>query len=372
MNTQFSKNDQSYMQMALTLAARGKGRTSPNPMVGAVIVNKGQVVGRGFHARVGEAHAEISALREAGELAHGATMYVTLEPCVHVGRTGPCTEAILEAGIERIVGAMEDPNPIVKGKGYERLRKHKIKVDIGCMQKEARRLNEFFVVCHEQRRPFVTIKWAMSLCGRTAHDSGQSRWISNARSREYGHRLRSQHDSVMVGIGTVLSDDPTLNVRLPGYENPQPKKVVIDGDLSIPTQAKLLRDTKETDVILFTTQFAKPEMIKQLEKMGCKVVVIPSRRRIIEMGIVLQELAKLNAISVLIEGGRQIHTSLLTRGLVDKVVAFVSPKIIGGRLMRSPIEDLEIPNIEQSLNLIDVTWQNFDEDLCIEGYLREI
>lgn len=368
----FSKNDQSYMQMALALAAKGRGRTSPNPMVGCVIVNQGNVVGRGFHARFGEAHAEVMALSEAGEQAAGATMYATLEPCAHVGKTPPCVDALIEAGIERVVAAMEDPHEIVKGRGFERLRAAGIKVEVGCLEAEARRLNEFFVVFHEQHRPFVTIKWAMSLCGRTAHDTGESHWISNRLSREYGHRLRSQHDAVMVGIGTVLADDPMLNVRLPNYTGSQPKRVVVDGDLSIPTRARLLRERGSSEIILFTTPLAKPEMIQHFEREGCRVVVIPSRRRLIDMRQLMDELAKMGIQSILVEGGRQIHTSLLTLNLVDKVVAFISPKVIGGMQLRTPVEDLGLSSIKEALTLRDVKWQNFDDDLCIEGYLRDI
>jgi diaminohydroxyphosphoribosylaminopyrimidine deaminase/5-amino-6-(5-phosphoribosylamino)uracil reductase len=367
----FNKTDQSYMQMALTLAARARGRTSPNPMVGAVLVRDGLVVGRGFHPCAGEPHAEIFALREAGDMARGATLYINLEPCAHQGRTPRCVDVLIEAGVARVVAAMRDPNPLVNGKGIARLREQDVQVDVGCLEREARQLNEFFVTRHEQGRPFVTLKWAMSLCGRTAHDSGESRWVSNTMSREQGHRLRSLHDAVMVGIGTVLADNPMLNVRLPNYDGPQPKRVVIDGNLATPTQARLLREREKGEVIIFTTQFAKAERVKEFEKLGCRVIVIPSRRRVINMRKALDELGKLGVLSVLAEGGRQIHTSLLTMSLVDKIVAFVAPKVIGGRLMRSPVEDLELPNLGAALVLRDVKWQNFGDDLCIEGYLRE-
>jgi diaminohydroxyphosphoribosylaminopyrimidine deaminase/5-amino-6-(5-phosphoribosylamino)uracil reductase len=367
----FNKTDQSYMQMALTLAARARGRTSPNPMVGAVLVRDGLVVGRGFHSCAGEPHAEILALREAGDMARAATLYVNLEPCAHHGRTPPCVDVLIEAGVTRVVAAMRDPNVLVNGKGIERLRENDVQVDVGCLEREARQLNEFFVTRHEQGRPFVTLKWAMSLCGRTAHDSGESRWVSNTMSREHGHRLRSLHDAVMVGIGTVLADNPMLNVRLPNYDGPQPKRVVIDGNLATPTQARLLREREKGEIIIFTTQFAKPERVKEFEKLGCRVIVIPSRRRVINMRKALDELGKLGVLSVLAEGGRQIHTSLLTMKLVDKIVAFVAPKVIGGRLMRSPVEDLELPNLGAAFVLHDLKWQNFGDDLCIEGYLRE-
>jgi len=368
----FSKTDCSYMQMALTLAERGRGKTSPNPMVGAVIVKEGRVVGRGYHARVGAAHAENVAICEAGELNLGATLYVTLEPCIHHGRTPPCTEAVIAAGIERVVAAMEDPNPLVAGKGFAQLREAGIRVDDGCLRADARRLNEFYVVFHEQKRPFITIKWAMSLCGRTAHDSGESRWITNQLSREHGHRLRAQHDGVLVGLGTVLNDDPMLNVRLPDYKGPQPKRIVVDGDLSIPSRARLLCERAKGDVILFTTPFAKQEKVDHFEREGCRVVQLPSQRRLLDMRRVMDELAEMGLISVLVEGGRQIHTSLLREGLADKVVAFIAPKIIGGFHPRAPVEDLALPGLDRALKVTDVRVQTFDQDICLEGYLHEI
>jgi diaminohydroxyphosphoribosylaminopyrimidine deaminase / 5-amino-6-(5-phosphoribosylamino)uracil reductase len=267
---------------------------------------------------------------------------------------------------------MEDPNPLVHGKGFERLREAGIQVEVGCLQAEARKLNEAFVVFHEQRRPFITIKWAMSFCGRTAHDSGQSRWISNELSRQHGHRLRAQHDAVMVGLGTVLSDDPMLNVRLPGYDGPQPIRIVVDGGLAIPLRARLLRERSGGEVILVASSIAKPARIKYFQEQGHRVIVIPSRRRLIDVRLMMTELALLGIQSVLIEGGRQLHSTLLALGLADKVISFISPKIIGGSQMRSPVEDLGLPNINSALRLRDVKWQTFDDDICIEGYLREI
>ncbi len=360
------------MQMALTLAARGRGHTAPNPMVGAVIVKEGTVVGRGFHARAGDHHAEIVALREAGELGAGATLYVSLEPCVHHGKTPPCHRAVIEAGIKRAVVAMRDPNPLVNGKGTEALRQAGIHVDVGCLEREARRLNEFFVTYHELGRPFVTLKWAMSMCGRTAHDSGQSRWISCAEARDHGHRLRAMHDAVMVGIGTVIMDDPMLNVRLAGYDGPQPRRIVIDGDLSMPTRARLLRERLKGEVILFTTPFAKPDQINHFEKEGCRVIVIPSKRRILDLGLVVGELHRLGVQSVLVEGGRQIHTGLIAKGLADKLHVFLSPKLIGGAQLRNPVEDLGIGDMDHTLPIYDMNFQSIGTDICIEGYLRKI
>lgn len=360
------------MEMALGLAAKGRGHTAPNPMVGAVIVKGEQVVGRGFHARAGQAHAEAIALREAGKRAKGSTLYVTLEPCSHHGKTPPCTDAIIEAGITRVVAAMEDPNPLVKGKGFKTLLAADIDVEVGCMQPQARLLNEFFVVYHELQRPFVTLKWAMTACGRTSHDSGESRWISNSGSRQYGHRLRAAHDGVMVGVGTVLSDDPMLNVRVPDHQGSQPKKIVLDGALSIPTRARLLRERGGAEVLLFTTPFADQKVVEQLRNEGRKVIILPSRRRLLDVELVMKELYKEGIMSVLVEGGRRVHTALLAKGMADKVVAFMAPKVLGGGQLRSPVEDLKLERLSDAFHLRDVKWQAFDDDLCLEGYLREI
>ncbi len=360
------------MRNALTLALRGRGRTSPNPMVGAVVVKEGKIVGRGHHARAGEAHAEIVALTEAGEESLGATLYCSLEPCCHYGRTPPCTRAIIEAGVKRVVVPILDPNKKVNGKGATELREAGIEVEVGCLAEEARRLNEFFVVFHELARPFVTVKWAMTLDGRTGTDSNHSRWISNEASRRYVHQLRSLHDAILIGIGTILADDPMLNVRLENYTGPQPSRIVVDGDLSIPRRAKMLRERNAGPVILVTTPYASKEARTALEKDGHRVVVLPGKRRLIDIRQLLDFLAGEQIISVLAEGGRQIQTALMKQGLVDKVVAFVSPKIIGGTELRNPLEGLGLMTMDQAVVLKDSKWTAFDEDMCVEGYLRKI
>lgn len=365
------QQDTEHMAEALDLARRGAWQTSPNPMVGAVIVKEGRIVGRGFHERAGEPHAEIHALREAGESARGATLYCTLEPCCHYGRTPPCADKVVEAGIRRAVVAMEDPNPKVAGQGLARLREAGLEVETGCMRDEARCLNEHFVVFHETGRPFVTVKWAMTLDGRTASDANESRWISSEASRRHVHELRARHDAVMIGIGTVLADDPMLNVRLEGYTGRQPARVVIDGDLSIPRRARLLRERNSGPVILATTTYASPEAKIEFEEDGHSVIVLPSARRLVELEPLLRRLAERGIQSIFVEGGRQIHTTLLAHGLVDKVVAFVAPKILGGTELRSPVEGLGIMTMEQSLQLFRPTWTAFEGDMCVEGYLRE-
>lgn len=360
------------MREALKLAVRGRGLTSPNPVVGSIVVANGSVVGRGFHKRLGGEHAEIAALGDAGEQSRGATLYSTLEPCCHYGRTPPCTEALIGAGIRRVVIATLDPSTKVCGKGAAELSEAGLEVEVGCLEEEARRVNEFFIVYHKLRRPFVTAKWAMTLDGRTGTDSHHSRWISNESSRRYVHRLRAEHDAILIGIGTVLADDPMLNVRIEGFEGRQPKRIVLDGDLSIPRRARLLRERNGGEVIIMTTVYGPAEARKALEKDGHRVVVLPGRRRLIEMNQLMELLAVDQVISVLCEGGRQVQTALLAAGLVDKIYAFIAPKIVGGRELRSPVEGLGLTTMDQALPLIHSRWLNFDEDICLEGYLREI
>lgn len=368
----FSRADDGFMREALALAARARGLVSPNPMVGAVVVSKGKVVGRGFHEKYGEAHAEVNALREAGDLARGATLYCSLEPCCHQGKTPPCTRAVIGSGIKRVVIAMEDPNPKVAGQGVEELRAAGIEVVSGLLTREARMLNEFFVTYHELKRPFVTIKWAMTLDGRTGTDSNHSRWISNEASRQYVHELRGWHDAILIGIGTILADDPMLNVRIENYAGRQPVRVVVDGDLSIPRRARMLRERDVGPVILVTTNHAPEAARKALEEDGHRVVILDGSRRLIDMRQLLEFLASEKITSVLAEGGRQIHTSLLKLDLVDKVVAYVSPKIVGGTELRSPVEGLGLTKMDKALVLKHPKWRAFNEDMCVEGYLREI
>lgn len=365
-----SELDLRLMREALGLAELGRGAVSPNPMVGAVVSREGEVVGRGHHARAGEPHAEVHALREAGERARGATLHCTLEPCAHEGRTPPCVGAILAAGVARVVVAARDPNPVAAG-GVERLREAGVEVVEGVLRGEARRQNEFFFVYHEKRRPFVTLKWAMTLDGRTGTDSNHSRWISGEASRRHVHRLRADHDAILIGIGTVLADDPMLNVRLEGYEGRQPMRIVVDGDLSIPRRARMLRERDAGPVLIATTEHAREEDVRALEGEGVRVVRLPGHRRLVHMGPLMEVLHAERVLSVFCEGGRQLETSLLAARAADKIVAYVSPKIVGGRELRSPVEDLGFATMDEAIVLQRPRWTGFDEDMCLEGYLED-
>lgn len=364
----FSNSDAAFMRYALELAARGRGRTSPNPMVGAVIVKNGQVIGEGWHQGAGLPHAEVEALANASEDVEGATLYVTLEPCCHHGKTPPCTTALMERKLGRVIVACTDPNPQVAGKGIETLRAAGIQVDVGLCEEEARRLNEFFFTFHEKGRPFVICKWAMTLDGKIATESGHSRWITNELSRAYVHELRAQVDAVMIGAGTVITDNPLLTVRLEGYAGRQPHRIIADGYLRIPLRAKCLTSAKPGDVIICTSSEASPERVKQFRDHGHEVIVFPGKA-LLNFREVMAELARRGIQSVLCEGGASLAGALFEAEVVDKVIAFVAPKIVGGKNAKAPIASWGVMHMDAAIELHDVTIRRFGGDVCTEGYI---
>ena len=325
--------DERYMRLALRLARKGLGRTSPNPMVGAVVVKGNNIVGRGYHHRAGEPHAEILALRQAGTRARGATLYLNLEPCDHFGRTPPCTRAILQAGIRRVVAGMKDPNPLVSGGGIRRLRRAGVRVDVGVLEKECRELNAPFCKYITRKRPFVTLKAAASLDGKVATRSGDSRWISSGTSRNYVHRLRRAMDAVMVGIGTVLKDDPLLTVRLPGGgKSRQPLRVIVDSRLRIPLHSQLVRTAGQYPTLVATTQAASLSRMRRLAAANVGVATIAKDvRGHVSLRGLMKELARRGVVSLLLEGGSTLNASALREGVVDRLLFFLAPKIIGGQ-----------------------------------------
>lgn len=352
--------DRKFMKLALRLARRGLGSTHPNPMVGALVVEGGKVLGSGWHRRPGEPHAEVIALNEAGDSARGATMYVTLEPCAHYGRTPPCVERILEAGISRLVCATVDPNPLVDGRGIARLKEAGVEVEVGVSEEEARELNRAYFKYVTTGRPFVTLKWAQTLDGRIATRSGDSRWITGEGARRYAHRLRAEADAVVVGVGTVLSDDPQLTVRLARGRNPL--KVVLDSRLRTPPTAKVLSGGK---VVLATTELASSESRKALEEAGARVWVLPEREGRVDIEALLVKLAGEGKISVLVEGGREVLTSFLRRGTCDRIVVLLAPKLLGEGT--DALGDLGIERISDALSLRILRMRRFGGDICLEA-----
>ncbi|HBF33261.1 TPA: bifunctional diaminohydroxyphosphoribosylaminopyrimidine deaminase/5-amino-6-(5-phosphoribosylamino)uracil reductase RibD [Candidatus Sumerlaeota bacterium] len=367
-----SAKDRQYMRQVLELAALARGCTSPNPMVGAILVHGDQIIGQGFHEQSGHPHAEVMALRDAKANEHdvkGATLYCNLEPCNHEGKTPPCTETIIKSGISRVVAAMIDPNPMVCGSGLRRLRSAGIEVDCGVLEGEARRLNEAFITYHQLKRPFIIAKWAMTLDGRTSTDSGDSRWISNDESRRYAHEIRSCVDAVAVGVGTIFFDNPRLTVRLDSYKRRQPKRIIFDGFLRTPIGARCL-DATGGHVILLCTDKAPQDRIERMRKAGHTVLVVPGRGRIIDIGAAMHQLAEAGIQSVLVEGGRQLHTALIRERLADKIVVFVGAQLVGGERPTSPLIDLGIQNMKGSIQLKNINFKSFGDNACIEGYVN--
>jgi len=317
-----------FMRLALRLARRARGRTSPNPMVGAVLTKGGEVVGRGYHRRAGTEHAEIRAIRDAGARAVGGTLYVNLEPCNHQGRTGPCARAIIDAGIRRVVIGMKDPNPLVNGKGIAALRRHGVEVVTGVLEQESRDLNEFFICFITKRRPFVTFKAAITLDGRVAARGGDSRWVTGEAARREGHRLRATHDAIMVGVGTVLRDNPTLTCReVRGGRDPV--RVVVDSRLRTPVDSRVIRAAagSPAPTLVMTTPGASRRRERALVAAGAAVLRVPGEGRVAIPALVTA-LAERGVTSLLLEGGPTLAGSFWAAGVVDRVVAFLAPKLL--------------------------------------------
>ncbi|MBE3597064.1 MAG: bifunctional diaminohydroxyphosphoribosylaminopyrimidine deaminase/5-amino-6-(5-phosphoribosylamino)uracil reductase RibD [Hydrogenibacillus sp.] len=359
-------DDEAWMRLALTLAESTRAKTHPNPRVGAVIVKDGRVVGLGAHLAPGEAHAEAHALHMAGEAARGATMYVTLEPCNHHGRTPPCTEAIIRSGIRRVVVAMEDPNPDVEGGGIERLREAGLSVDVGLLRAEAERLNAPYLTAVAARRPFVWLKLAMTLDGRIATRSGDGRWVTNEASRRRVHELRDLSDAVLVGSGTVLADDPKLTARLPGAR--QPIKVILDGRLRTPASARLFDGA--APVLIFTAPGADEAHKARLISRGAEVIEVPLEAQAktearLSVRAVLEHLFRRDIRLLLVEGGAKVAGAFWSAELIDRVTVFIAPKIAGGGL--SPLDGTGVLKMAEAVSLVDVAVERFDGDLAVTG-----
>jgi diaminohydroxyphosphoribosylaminopyrimidine deaminase/5-amino-6-(5-phosphoribosylamino)uracil reductase len=372
-DTDRETGDETYMREALTLAAKGAGMASPNPMVGAVVVAGGRVVGRGYHPKPGEPHAEIFALREAGARARGATLYTTLEPCAHTGRTGPCTEAIVAAGVRRVVTAMVDPDAQVRGAGLARLREAGVETAVGAGEAEARRLNEAYIKHRTTGLPFVTAKWAMTLDGRIATRTGDSRWISNDASRAHVHRIRAVSDAVLVGVGTVLRDDPALTARtgdaVPGGgPADRPRRVVLDSRLRTPRGARVLaRDG--IPVIVATTRASSPDARRALEERGVEVLVCDGADERVDLSGLLRELGARGVLSLLVEGGAAVHGAFMEAGLVDKALVYVAPAVVGGG-GPGPTAGAGVAAMADARRLRAVEVHRFGGDVLIEAYVE--
>lgn len=355
------------MARALELAERGRGWVEPNPMVGAIVVRDGRILGEGFHERFGGPHAEPNAIAAAGPACRGATLYVTLEPCTHFGKTPPCVPAIIAAGFARVIAAMVDPDPRNQGRGIEELRKAGIQVELGLLEAEARRLNAPFIKLTTRGLPFVTAKWAMSLDGKTATRTGQSRWISSAPSRQLVHTMRGQVDAILVGLGTVLADDPELTARPPGPR--LATRVVADSQARIPLESRLVRTARQAPLIVATTGDAPAERRQSLAAAGAEVLALPAESGRLSLPALMAELGRRQMTNVLLEGGGELCATALAAGLVDKVLAFIAPRIIGGRDAPGPVAGEGIPELAQAIAPKHCTVRTVGDDALIEAWL---
>lgn len=359
------------MMMALRLARKGLGWTSPNPMVGAVIVRDGEIVGRGYHRRAGEEHAEIIALREAGERARGARIFVNLEPCNHYGRTPPCTHAIVKGGIKECVVGMVDPNPNVSGGGIQFLKDRGIRIIHGVLEERCRKLNEVFVKYVTTGRPFVTMKAACSLDGKIATSSGDSRWITGEGSRRASHMLRHSSDAIMVGIGTVLADDPQLTTRIPGKRGKNPVRVILDTHLRIPLNARCLNTSSGAKTIVVTSREAPMNKAKDLESKGVEIIFGELKDRGIDLNSLMYILGEKGITSLLIEGGARVNASAVVEGILDKIIIFYGPKMIGGWDAVGMFYDLGVKDLKEAIEVEGLRIRRYGDDFAVEGYIRK-
>lgn len=362
--------DEKYMQLALDLAASAKGNTNPNPLVGAVIVKNGVIVGTGLHRKAGEPHAEVHAFRMAGEHAQDATLYVTLEPCSHYGKTPPCAKLVKESGVSRVVVAMQDPNPAVAGQGIQLLRDAGIVVEVGVLEQQARRVNERFIHNMLTQRPFVISKFAMTLDGKIATHTGHSKWVTGEAAREDVHYIRHEVDGILVGVGTVIADNPTLTTRLKEGYGKNPTRIIMDSSLRTPDYANVL-NTEEAHTILVCSEDVSQEKMKRFTDKGVTVLPVRKNEYGLQLDDMLEKLYTHGITDILLEGGSKINASFLQQEAVDKYVVYIAPKVLGGNLSLTPFAGYSPSQMNEAWN---VEWTSFDkvgEDLRIIAYPKQ-
>jgi len=363
--------DHKYMQQALSLARKAKGFTSPNPCVGAVVVKDEKIVGKGFHRAAGLAHAEVEAIDDAGSRALGASIYVTLEPCNHFGKTPPCTHKIIKAGIKRVIVGCKDPNPNVCGGGIKYLQDNGIEVVSGVLEDKAKTLIEAFIwYAQNNKKPFVTLKCASTLDGRIATSTGDSKWITNEKSRRFVHKIRHETDAVLVGSGTLHADDPSLTARIEGVKTKDPVRIILDTHLSIKETAKVITQDSNAGTIIATGPFVSREKIALLESKGIQILEIPLKEERLDLNELMIKLGQMSILSLLIEGGSVVAGSALKEGIVNKVQFFLAPKFLGGS-DGIPVFDGKGPElIKDAFELKRLYVTQFDNDILVQGYLK--
>jgi diaminohydroxyphosphoribosylaminopyrimidine deaminase/5-amino-6-(5-phosphoribosylamino)uracil reductase len=364
----YTREDRRWMRRALAQAANGS--TPPNPQVGCVLINRGILVGEGFHPVAGAPHAEAMALKAAGEAARGSTAYVTLEPCSHHGRTPPCSQALIDARVSRVVAALQDPNPLVSGQGFADLRAAGIRVDVGLMEKEAAYVNAPFLYFQNTGRPFVALKAAMTLDGKIAAHTGDSKWITGDRSRAFAHRLRAQYAAILCGINTVIADDPLLTARFPGAPR-TPLRVILDPRLRIPLDSQLVRTAFQIPTLVVAGVDAPSVHAKNLQSYQVDILSVETDiNGHIPLRFVLAELGRRGVISVLVEGGGITHAAFLDEKQAHRVYWFIAPKLLGGRDAPTPLEGTGAERMSEAIQLEEVRVKRFGQDLMIEGTPR--
>src|SRR5665647_71310 len=355
--------DMEYMKMALGFAEKGCGYVNPNPMVGAVIVKDGAIIGSGYHENYGEFHAERNAINSCTAPLDGATMYVTLEPCCHYGKTPPCTDAIVESGIKKVIVGSLDPNSLVAGKGIETLRNNNIEVETGLLNMENQKLNHVFFHYMKTGTPYVVMKYAMTLDGKTATTSGKSKWITGEKAREHVHQSRHKYSGIMVGVNTVIMDNPMLTCRAPRGRNGT--RIVCDTSLRIPFDSKIIQTAREISTFIATSSLEMNKIAK-FSDMGCKVIQVPKKDGFIDLNVLMIKLGEEKIDSILLEGGSTLNFSALENGIVNKVEAYISPKILGGVTANSPIGGIGIENPDNAFKLVRKNMKLFGEDIFLE------
>ncbi|WP_374047916.1 bifunctional diaminohydroxyphosphoribosylaminopyrimidine deaminase/5-amino-6-(5-phosphoribosylamino)uracil reductase RibD [Allisonella histaminiformans] len=359
--------DRKYMARALQLALRGAGHTRPNPMVGAVLVKDGRIIGEGWHKQYGGPHAEVNAFASATEDPEGATLYVSLEPCSHYGKTPPCADLIIRKKVARVVAALEDPNPLVSGRGFRKLRANGIRVTVGVLAEEARHINDVFLTYVTRKRPFVLYKAAMSLDGKIACHTGESQWISSEKSREEVQRLRGILSGIMVGAGTVIADDPRLTCRMEEYENPA--RIIVDGKLRVPVESRIFHEPGRN--IILTTSEAYPEKKKALENLGVEMIEADSEEPgKVDLKSAMLALGIKGIDGILLEGGPTLAASALEAGIIDAVRFYIAQKIIGGREAPSPFAGTGAAHMNEVVPLTDAVYGTSGDDLWIQAYIQ--
>jgi diaminohydroxyphosphoribosylaminopyrimidine deaminase / 5-amino-6-(5-phosphoribosylamino)uracil reductase len=359
--------DEKYMRMAIELAKKGVGKVNPNPMVGAVIVKDEKVIGEGYHEEYGKAHAEVNAFSSLIEESKGATLYVTLEPCSHYGKTPPCVDKIIENKIAKVVVGALDPNPLVAGRGIKKLKDAGIDVVTSVLEEECKKVNEVFMKYIVEKKPFVVLKTAMTLDGKISTSSGESKWITNEKSRKEVHKLRNKLSAIMVGVNTVIKDNPELTCRLEGGRNPI--RIIVDSALRIPMESKVVID-KLAGTIVATTELANKDRVLDLKKLGVEVIIIKAKNERVDLQSLMVELGKLNIDSILLEGGSTLSFSALEDKIVDKIQAYIAPKIIGGEKSKTPVGGKGIEKLSNAIMLENMKVISVGRDLLIEGYLK--